>query len=853
VGVTLPLVASAAALPGRSSAERAEAALRRLGLTVTAANPVAVDAAGPAALVHRLFGEPGRARPLPGAVRGLVSAALVGGGSRPFAHPLGAPQVALDRAALDRAAPRRTPPADGYQGSDMRLAYGVASDTPADGAAGTVATLELSGWNSADLSTYASDEGLTLHSGQYHAVSVDGANPSTVQGGADDALEVDLDEEAILAIAPSADERAYIAPNTEQGYYDALAAVLSDALTNPGLHITALSISWGACELDQFEGDAAEVTAFEDVLADLDAAGVTVFASSGDSGPTDDCLNSQGNLEPGPNADFPASSPWVVGVGGTTLPNSADPAGQSMWFNAYGETGYATSELFDAPTWQGGSGSITTTCSSGCREVPDIASDADPTTGLAIYSSEPGFSGLGPAGGTSLAAPTQAALLTDELLSHGYSHGLGFLSGSLYAAAAAYAASGSGTDPFTPIDGTPTSTPGYSEQDGLGTPVWDTLFGELAGAPHLVLPATSYSTSAALSVVAAPDTSYVAYGPASVEPLADASSLPAITDPACPSDVTHSSPPSSVTLGSTPGTYLVQLVAKSSTGACFTARAATVYSTDSPSASPSSSPSASPSASASPSSSPSPSASPTASPTPSSSGSPTVSPTSSDGPSPAAPVVRARLTAPTGDRVSAHWSAVAAPAAGDPVTGYHYVITTGPAASAAPAETTLAAGELTGRRLTVSASPGTRVTVAVDAIDVDGRSSPIATATVEVPLGAAGLTRGPGWRVERSARDYLGQALVTTHGGRWLSAVLAGRRFVLLVDTGPTGGILVTTVDGVTHRFSLYSPRVRHLVRLVVASFSSDAARRIRVRTAGLAVPRSRGHACWVDGLTVTR
>ncbi|MHB8453011.1 MAG: S53 family peptidase, partial [Mycobacteriales bacterium] len=287
-------------------------------------------------------------------------------------------------------------------------------------------------------------------------------------------VEVDLDQEALLAVAPNARQRAYFAPNDLGGYLDALNAVGDDAsAANPDLHITALSTSWGRCEED-FAPGPTTYTAFEDALDYVVASGVTIFAASGDDGAADACTNAQGQPLSTASVDFPASSPAVIAVGGTSLPNPADPAGQTGWSGSGG----GPSQLFARPFWQAGLG-----IPGNSRLVPDISSDADPATGFAVYATDfPGGPGTKSVGGTSLAAPTQAALLTDELESHGYSWGLGDIHPALYAAAKSSAfvdiTSGGSNGAFSP-------GPGYDLVTGIGTPNWDSLVTSLAGSPHV--------------------------------------------------------------------------------------------------------------------------------------------------------------------------------------------------------------------------------------------------------------------------------------------------------------------------------------------------------------------------------
>ncbi len=91
----------------------------------------------------------------------------------------------------------------------------------------TVASVQFDGWNSADLTNYASAAGLTLAPGQMTSISVDGAAVS----GPDQ--EDSLDAETLLAMAPAAKQLMYIAPNTTAGLVDVYAQIANEVATRP--------------------------------------------------------------------------------------------------------------------------------------------------------------------------------------------------------------------------------------------------------------------------------------------------------------------------------------------------------------------------------------------------------------------------------------------------------------------------------------------------------------------------------------------------------------------------------------------------------------------------------------------
>ena len=115
-------------------------------------------------------------------------------------------------------------------------------------------------------------------------------------------------------------------------------------------------------------------------------------------------------------ADYPASSPHVVAVGGTRLSLTAGGAWkeETVW-NGDGAGGGGCSTVLTAPAWQQ---SVADWSAVGCgshRAVADVSADADPYTGVAVYDSTPitegeiEYRGWVPIGGTSVASPIIAS------------------------------------------------------------------------------------------------------------------------------------------------------------------------------------------------------------------------------------------------------------------------------------------------------------------------------------------------------------------------------------------------------------------------------------------------------------
>lgn len=518
----------AALLPGARRHAEVSRRIAALGLSVTSSDEWTETVSGPVSTIRAVFGSVAKPqRPA------MLAASAVG--------------VLPTSGRVARALSFNEPNAT--TGGNLRTAYSAPSNTTL-GQGLTIATVQLSGWHSGDLSTY----GNTLSppvTPSYTAVSINHANPNTPDGDHGD-TEVALDQETLLAVAPSAAQRAYFAPNSDggAGFVKAVQQVGTDAATQ---HIAALSISWGACEPaagSQF------ISTMDQALQFTVAAGVTIFAASGDEGSTD-CIDSTGSAAT--TVDYPASSPWVVGVGGTTLPKPSQPSNSTAWDGSGG----GESSRFSLPSWQQ---SVKAKSPHGRRLVPDIASDAEPMDGIAVYDTVPADSNQwwNVIGGTSFGSPTQAALLTESLESAGWSSGIGDVHPALYAAAAT-PNSGAFTDITSGSNGAYSAGTGFDLVTGLGTPRWSAILSWLGGFT-LTAPAGSQSTTVPLTVTL----------PAGLPSAYRGWSAPVVDAAATCDTATAPSPPTSADLGagSPDGVYTVSVAgidgstANGGTGTC---------------------------------------------------------------------------------------------------------------------------------------------------------------------------------------------------------------------------------------------------------------------------------------------
>ena len=264
----------------------------------------------------------------------------------------------------------------GYGPAELHAAYGVS----ASGSAPTVAV--VGAYNDAtikdDLDHYDAAFGLSIfasctsraQSACFERVDQRGGRRF---GSADAgwAAETALDVETIHQLCQRC--RLELVEADSAATSDLLAAI--DRAVALGARV--VSMSWG-------EPEQASETALD---AHFTASGVSFVASSGDAGY---------------GVSYPAASARVLAVGGTRL---VATTGGRLRETAWSGAGSGCSAYEPKPAWQ-----HDTAC--GRRMVADVAADADPATGAAIYSSSsPGGAGWMEVGGTSLAAPIVAGMV----------------------------------------------------------------------------------------------------------------------------------------------------------------------------------------------------------------------------------------------------------------------------------------------------------------------------------------------------------------------------------------------------------------------------------------------------------
>ncbi|MGQ4432884.1 S53 family peptidase [Streptomyces sp. SAS_260] len=395
---------------GRTDAEvkQVREYLRAQGLTVGKVHSgnLLVDATGTAAQLEKAFGtklstwkdaKSGRAfyanetaPTLPTAIAGLVSD-VTGLNNRAQLH----------HQATSTVAPRNGP-GGGYTPAQLKGGYNVSSTYTGSGQ--KIALLEFDGFQQSNITKY--DTNYSLGSPTPTVSKVDGGSGALGDGQ----VEVELDIEVLHAIAPKANVTVFEGPNSDAGEVDTYQAIVDSG-------IPTTSISWGASESQRTTSN---INAVDAVFKAGAAEGLGFYAASGDDG-SDDAGNGTTTV------DYPASDPYVTGVGGTKLTVTSSNAFSKEV--AWSGGGGGKSSVFKIPSWQT---AVQKSAGGGYRQVPDVSAHANPSPGVSIYSQGTWTS----VGGTSAAAPEWAAfgaLYNQQAAASGKAN-LGFANPALYAA-----------------------------------------------------------------------------------------------------------------------------------------------------------------------------------------------------------------------------------------------------------------------------------------------------------------------------------------------------------------------------------------------------------------------------------
>jgi subtilase family serine protease len=460
------------------------------GLTVvdTHSNRLVLDVEGTAASVERAFGvrllrfqapdgrlfrAPDAAPAIPAAlsgrlrdVIGLDDAAVWRPHYRLRQMPVGG---GIFADAFGGGGPVLTPlggsgPGGGLSPSDIKTAYSL-SGTTLNGSGQTLGLFELDGYTASDVTGY--ENFFSLPHVTLQNVLIDGF--SGIPSGGGGSAEVTLDIELQVALAPSASKViVYEGPNSSAGVVDTYNRIATDNLARQ------VSTSWG---LPESSNSATVRNSENSAFRQMAAQGQTIYAAAGDSGAFDNGSSL--------SVDDPASQPFMVGVGGTSLTTGTGAAytSERTWNGgsvSAGAGGGGKSVIWAIPSYQSGVVTAASQGSTTMRNVPDVALDADPNTGYSIVFQNNFFI----FGGTSCAAPLWAgftALVNQQRALNGTTP-LGFANPPLYAVGkgARYT-----TDFHDIADGSTNlffpAVSGYDEATGWGSFKGASLLADLAG------------------------------------------------------------------------------------------------------------------------------------------------------------------------------------------------------------------------------------------------------------------------------------------------------------------------------------------------------------------------------------
>jgi subtilase family serine protease len=262
----------------------------------------------------------------------------------------------------------------GYGPADLQSAYSLPAGTVGSGQVVAIVDAYDDPNAANDLGVYRAQFGLpacTTATGCFRKVNQSGGTAYPPKSGSW-SQEISLDLDMVSAACPNCH---ILLVEANSATFSDLAAAVDEAAA---LGANAISNSYGGSE---YAGEVSDQSHY-------DHPGIAITVSSGDGGY---------------GVEFPAASQYVTAVGGTTLTRSSTTRGwsETVWSGA----GSGCSAYIPKPTWQTDSG-----CAN--RTVTDVAADADPYTGVAVYDSfrYQGYGGWLVFGGTSVASPIIASV-----------------------------------------------------------------------------------------------------------------------------------------------------------------------------------------------------------------------------------------------------------------------------------------------------------------------------------------------------------------------------------------------------------------------------------------------------------
>lgn len=328
--------------------------------------------------------------------------------------------------------------------------------TATSGAGQCIAIIELGG-GFRDTDNQMAFKAMNLPTPLVTAISVSGGSNQPGKNPNADG-EVALDIQVAGAVAPGASIAVYFAPNTTQGFVDAISRAVTDQKNRPSV----ISISWGSPESNWTEQGRA---AMNSALRDAAQRGVTVLAAAGDNLATDGVDDGRAHT------DFPSSDPFVLACGGTVIDVAGGKiVGEAVWNHGGQGTGGGISDEFAVPGYQSKAKipvSVNPDHRVG-RGVPDMAANADPQSGYRVVVGGNGTT----IGGTSAVAPLLAGLIA--LVNESCGRAVGFIHPQIYGAPEAFRQIVQGNNKVGGL-GYTTAGADWNACTGLGVPNGDSF------------------------------------------------------------------------------------------------------------------------------------------------------------------------------------------------------------------------------------------------------------------------------------------------------------------------------------------------------------------------------------------
>jgi kumamolisin len=230
------------------------------------------------------------------------------------------------------------------------------------------------------------------------------------------AIETEADAELAGMIAPAAKIHVFASStNNNLGEIELFTSILDDNRSK------IVNYSWGRCE------DAVNPQhkiAMDDLFARAVAQGINIFVASGDSGSAG--CNSDLSPDPRPIAGWPASNPYVVSVGGTTIDQGLSVLRESAW----SMSGGGVSGFYSLPNFQ-----LDFKSPFAQRSIPDVSFNADNLSSpqdIYVHNPNSGIAEFIAIGGTSIASPQWAGFLALVNQARGARGSVGFIDPIIY-------------------------------------------------------------------------------------------------------------------------------------------------------------------------------------------------------------------------------------------------------------------------------------------------------------------------------------------------------------------------------------------------------------------------------------